>query len=133
MTDWTLNGEVLDEAPQGMCGFVYRITRVEDGKFYIGKKIFSNRVTKPPLKGKTRKRRSVKESDWKSYYGSSEELKADVVLLGCGAFQREILHLCESKSKLSYWETYEIMVNHCLTDPNSYNKWLSARIQANTL
>ena len=60
-------------------GFVYMVTDKETGMKYIGKKGFFSKVTKPPLKGKKRKRRSLKESDWKKYCGSSEAVKLIVV------------------------------------------------------
>jgi hypothetical protein len=47
-------------------GFVYLLTD-PDGKKYIGKKLFVSRRKLPPLKGKTRKRTVIKESDWKTY------------------------------------------------------------------
>tara|TARA_A200000159_G_scaffold89739_1_gene83158 strand:+ start:558 stop:935 length:378 start_codon:yes stop_codon:yes gene_type:complete len=56
-------------------GFVYLITERDTGKKYIGKKFFWSKRRLPPLKGKSRKRTVVKESDWKDYYGSSEHLK----------------------------------------------------------
>ena len=46
-----------------------------------------------------RKRRVKKESDWKLYYGSSDELKEDVKLLGTHMFRREILSLHKSKAR----------------------------------
>ena len=56
-------------------GFVYEITDTQTDMKYIGKKKFWSRVTRPPLKGRKNKRRSLKESDRKSYYGSSEVVK----------------------------------------------------------
>ena len=58
-------------------GFVYNITNLTNHRQYIGRKYFwSHR--KPPGK----KRRVKKESDWKKYYGSCPELKADIERLG---------------------------------------------------
>ena len=54
-------------------GYVYRITNLQSGKQYIGRKYFTSR--RKPRGGK---RRVTSESDWKKYYGSSEELKSDV-------------------------------------------------------
>jgi hypothetical protein len=49
-------------------GFVYIITDLTNNKMYVGKKLFESKRTLPPLKGKTRKRKVTKESDWMSYY-----------------------------------------------------------------
>ena len=56
-------------------GFVYVITYLSNKKRYVGKKLFKSTRRLAPLKGKTRKRKVVKESDWKDYFGSSEEVK----------------------------------------------------------
>lgn len=129
---WLFDGENFVEVPEDAVGFIYRIEQKSTGKYYIGKKIFWNKVCKPPLKGKKRRRISRKPSDWKTYYGSSDELKA-LVVENPDDFVRTILRVCKSKSEMSYWETYEIMVSHALMDSLSFNKWISARIQANTL
>ena len=63
-------------------GFVYRITDKESGKFYIGQKKMQKKVTRPPLKGKVRKRHIVKESDWKKYTSSSNDLNKDIFEYG---------------------------------------------------
>ena len=67
-------------------GFVYLITERDTGKKYIGKKFFWSKRRLPPLKGKSRKRTVVKESDWKDYYGSSEHLKTLVEQKGGEAY-----------------------------------------------
>ena len=67
-------------------GFVYRITNLQSGKQYIGRKYFYQ-FRKP--RGKSRKVKS--ESDWKKYYGSSDELKTDRKTLGNECFKREII------------------------------------------
>jgi len=69
-------------------GFVYCITNIQSGKQYIGRKYFQQK--RKPRGGK---RRVTSESDWKKYYGSSNELSADRKLLGNSAFKREILSL----------------------------------------
>ena len=67
-------------------GYVYRITNIQNGRQYIGRKYF---VQKRKPKGG--KRRVTSESDWKKYYGSSPELKEDVKQFGKLNFKREIL------------------------------------------
>ena len=70
--------EVSDEDIQGYVAFVYLITNLQSGKKYIGKKLLTKTRTKK-IKGKTRKKKVVTESDWRDYYGSNDTLKRDVV------------------------------------------------------
>ena len=103
-------------------GFVYLITNLSNQRLYIGRKVFWFH-RKPPGK----KRRVKKESDWKLYYGSSDELKEDVKLLGTHMFRREILSLHKSKGKTNFAETEALFKNNVLTEslpdgtPRYYN------------
>tara|TARA_B100001113_G_scaffold197332_1_gene161661 strand:- start:564 stop:1007 length:444 start_codon:yes stop_codon:yes gene_type:complete len=92
-------------------GFVYRITNLQTGKRYIGRKYFTSR--RKPRGGK---RRVTSESDWKKYYGSSDELKSDVKQLGKEIFKREILSLHATKGKVNFEETKQLFVNNVLIE-----------------
>ena len=71
---WVFEGRTfLSEDINDMYGFVYRITNIQSGKQYIGRKYFWQFRTP---RGKKRKVKS--ESDWKKYYGSCPELNEDV-------------------------------------------------------
>ena len=107
-------------------GFVYLIENLITNRKYIGRKYFSKAGTKQ-VNGKKKKIR--KTSDWESYWGSNETLKAEVAELGEHNFRRTILHLCKNKSECSYWETFEIFTRHCLLDELYYNEWVSAKIR----
>lgn len=121
---WIYEGAAVLGAPEDFYGFVYLITNKKTNKKYIGKKFFYSKVTKPPLKGKTRKRRSVKESDWKTYYGSNKQLVEDVEREGAQHFSREILRVCKSRGATNYWEAkYQFQYN-VLEDDNFYNDWI---------
>ena len=91
-------------------GFVYRITNTTSSKSYIGRKYF---VQKRKPKGG--KRRVTSESNWKQYYGSSEELKRDIRDLGRESFRREILSLHPTVGKTNYEETRQLFLNEVLT------------------
>lgn len=106
MNNWLYDNRELLEAPDDYYGFVYIITNLDNSKKYIGRKIFKNTVTRPPLKGKKRKRKIIKESNWKDYYSSSEALKEDIENSSKDNFKREILMLCENKTEMTYFETY---------------------------
>lgn len=132
---WIYENEEFTEDKIGeYVGFVYLITEIETKKQYIGQKVFFNKVSKPPLKGKKNRRRSRKQSDWQQYWGSNEELRALVDSIGTDKFQREILRLCSSKAELNYFEAREIFVRDALLQPDKFfNNWCSTRIQRNQL
>ena len=92
-------------------GFVYRITNIQTGKQYIGRKYFWSK--RKPRGGK---RRVTSESDWKKYYGSSDELKADRGVLGNELFKREILSTHPTKGKVNFEETKQLFLNNVLQE-----------------
>jgi hypothetical protein len=120
---WYYNGEPLEEIPEDSYSFVYLITNLITGRQYIGKKLFFFTKTKT-IKGKKKKVKS--ESDWKDYWSSSDELKADIEALGQDNFKREILHICPNKGTASYFEAKAQMVNEVLEYPD---KWYNGQIQ----
>lgn len=126
---WYYNGdEFTSEMIGDYIGFVYIITDLSNDKKYVGKKLFQSKRRLPPLKGKTRKRVVIKESDWMDYFGSSEEVKAILEENGRDNFKREILHLCESKGVMSYLELYEQITRHVLLRDDYYNGIVQAKI-----
>jgi len=109
-------------------GFVYIIENVKDDKFYVGKKSFWSHLTKSPLKGKKQKRHIKKESDWKNYWGSSNQLLSDIQTLGKENFKRTIIRLCKSKWELAYWEAKEQFDRDVIFLESSYNGILNLRV-----
>ena len=128
MSTWLYNNKEVDELPEGIEGFVYLITNLENNRKYVGKKLARFKTTKPPLKGKKNKRRGYKESDWRTYWGSSEHLIADVERLGEDMFKREILHYCPSRGALSYMEAKEQFDRRVLETDEYYNGIINVRI-----
>ena len=97
-------------------GFVYKITNRTTNRSYIGRKYFWQK-RKPPSVDQTRKRRRVtSESNWKLYYGSSDELKADLKLYGRENFDREILSLHRTPGRVNYEETRQLFLHDVLTE-----------------
>ena len=128
MSDWTYNNEIVNELPDDVEGFVYLITNLEDNRKYVGKKLAKFKTTKPPLKGRKNKRRGTKESNWRTYWGSSDHLNADVERLGPEMFTREILHYCPSRGALSYMEAKEQFDRRVLETDEYYNGIINVRI-----
>jgi len=109
---WIYEGEPFTTDDIGdQFGFVYLITNLQSGKKYIGRKYFWQK--RKPRGGK---RRVTTESDWKRYYGSSEELKGDRKLLGNTCFKREIISIHESPGKVNFEETRQLFLNNVLTE-----------------
>jgi len=128
MSCWYYNKEIIDTIPENTQGFVYIITENSTGMMYIGKKNFWTKKTQPPLKGKTRKRRSIVESDWRAYFGSSDKVKQLLLEHGADSFHREIIHMCKSKSEMSYLEAKEQFDRNVLLDDRYYNGIINCRI-----
>ena len=80
--NWTYKGKVVKELPEDCEAFVYLITNIITHQKYVGKKLAKFKTTKKPLKGRKNKRRGTKESDWKTYWGSSSHLNDDILKLG---------------------------------------------------
>ena len=92
-------------------GYVYRITNIQNGRQYIGRKYFYQK-----RKPKGGKRRITSESDWKRYYGSSDELKQDGKEYGKDNFRREIISLHETLGKVNYEETKQLFLHNVLME-----------------
>ena len=128
MSHWLYKNKILEEAPEGAFGFVYLITNLTNDKKYIGKKLAQFKRSKPPLKGRKNKRRTLVESDWRDYYGSSDELNEDVEKLGKENFKRKILYFCASKAELSYVEAREQFKYKVLETDDWYNGHIRVRV-----
>ncbi len=107
-------------------GFVYLITNITKNKYYIGQKKFWSKRTLPPLKGKTRKRKKIVESDWIKYTGSSEELNKDI--LAGDEIKKEIIRVCKSKWEMNYYEIKEQIDRDVLFKECYYNGIVNVRI-----
>lgn len=113
---WLYSDLPFDGPLDGLEGFIYLITNIETGRAYVGKKHFWSRQ-----KDKKTGRRKTKESDWKNYYSSSDDLKEDVLRLGKDKFKREILHLCSYKKEMTFWEQKEQWDRNVLLTDDYYN------------
>ena len=101
--NWTYKGYEVSELPEEIRGFVY-IIYFTNGQKYIGSKVVRSDLKVKPLKGmrKNAVRRVTKESQWKSYEGSSKLTE------GLTIKNKVITHLCTDKRSMTYIEQREL-------------------------
>jgi len=137
---WLFEGKVItsiDDMPEGTYGFIYEVVHIPTKSRYIGKKVLyferNKKLGKKEtealklerkqkgLKGRTpSKKKVIKESDWKTYYGSQKEIKNLVKEGKPGDFSREILQFVPNKKLLTYYETKYLFVREVLENRNNY-------------
>ena len=127
-TNWTYQGNIVEELPSDCEAFVYLITNLTNNKKYVGKKLAKFKTTKQPLKGRKNKRRGTKESDWRTYWGSSDKLTIELEKLGEDKFTREIMYYCPSRGVASYLEAREQFERKVLEDDEYYNGIINVRV-----
>jgi hypothetical protein len=111
--------------PTKFFGFIYLIEDRDTGRAYIGKKFFKHKRQKT-LKNKSR----TKESDWKHYNSSCEELCEAIAERGASHFFFKILRLCSGRCELSYTEQ-ELQFAHDVLRarlPNGEHKYYNKTI-----
>jgi hypothetical protein len=136
MSNWLYNNDgskiaIAEDFSTDEYGFIYKITNLETGKYYIGKKAFfhnkKKKLTKKEIAEQTGPGRKATtrvdqvDSGWKSYWGSSKELLADVKKLGEDKFERLILKFAKTKKQLTYYELESQILHNALFDSTSYN------------
>ena len=114
---WTTKLDI----PENPYGFIYIITNNSNGRMYVGKKQILTKLKRKPLKGKINRRISIKETDWKTYTGSSKELNEDIKKFGIENFSFEIIKFCENKSQMAYFEAKEQFDREVLIKEEYYN------------
>ena len=129
---WYYNGKEFNETPEEFQGFVYMITDINTGRKYIGKKNFWKPKILPKTKTRKRRVRTRTESDWKTYFGSSEEVKL-LVEERADDFKREILRLCKSKGEMTYFEMKEQFDRDVLFREDYYNEFIGGKIHSKHL
>lgn len=131
---WHYQGAPVVDLPEDCVGFVYQITNNISGRKYIGKKLakFSKTTQKTvKLKNGTKKKKRIRskvDSDWRTYYGSNDQLNRDVAELGTDNFTREILYFCKSKAECSYIEAREQFTHKVLESADWYNGHIQVRV-----
>lgn len=137
---WQQNCKDLDKVPVGAIGFIYIVEFRDyktDTKYrYIGKKdLFQTRKRRFGKKESalvTDKRKKLyemvtKESDWKTYYGSSNVIKQLVKDGNVKFMHREILEFAWTKKHLTYLEVKYLMFNDVLDNDMFINDNILAK------
>jgi len=112
-------------------GYIYMTSFLDVNRQYIGKKnFFHNTNVKlgkkelenlPVTRGKKPSKKKVtKESDWKTYYGSSQEVKDLLKITPKDRVIRSVLHICKSKKELTYYECKYLFQYGVLEPNNTY-------------
>lgn len=144
MSKWLYGGAPLEKPPEDTQGFIYRITHMETGVFYIGQKSFySTRTVKLSKKKsdelwsgrgrKPTKQKTRKESEWRTYCSSSKEVNELIEKYGVGEFMWEVLECSCSSSQLDYDEAKWMILTKCLFNEKCLNQWLSLKVRRNNL
>lgn len=97
---WLFN---IEFTPAEWFGFIYKITELNTGREYIGKKQFFN-TNRKIVKDRKNRKKVISESNWKAYTGSSEHLNAQISLTGKDNYKFEIMSLHKTKGSLHYAE-----------------------------
>ncbi len=119
-------GNVTIDLNKEIFSFIYLITDNKNNKKYIGQKMFTTK--KPVTKNKITKKVTV-ESDWKTYYSSSDILKQLVKNEGTKDIKREIIYICFSKGQANYLETKLQIELGCLENSNQwYNGIVNCKV-----
>ena len=130
---WYYENEPYESTPEEYQGFVYLITELDTGKKYIVKKNFWRPKVLPKNSKRSRRVRTRTESDWKRYYGSSEQLQHLVESRGSERFRRDILHLCKTKGEMSYYEAKLQFERDVLLSDEYYNEFIGCKIHSKHL
>ena len=125
------NIEITEEViPEEAVGFIYMITHIPTGKYYIGKKSLESvrnvKIGKRELikikeerkaagiGGRAPLKKKVRKSSDEWINEQVKEGKQD-------EFKRQIIQFCNSKKSLSYYEVYWMFKYDVLSDTNSLN------------
>ena len=120
--------------PERFWGFIYQIIDLDTGQFYIGKKQYW--VKKPKAKGcKTAvtapkserwKLECWRESNWRTYSGSSQRWSEHMTKNSDHKFVHQIIAQAPSKGWLTYLETVAIVRSYAQLSSKGFNLWFSA-------
>lgn len=137
---WWYEGKIItdiSDMPDNTYGFIYEVLHKPTDRKYLGKKVLffernvrigkrETEALKEERKAKgiggrvPAKKKVIKESDWKDYYGSHKDI---VELIKQGKqfeFERKILTFVPNKKLLTYYECKYLFIKEVLEERNNY-------------
>ena len=137
---WWYEGKIItdiSDMPENTYGFIYEVLHKPTDRKYLGKKVLffernvkigkrETEALKEERKAKgiggrvPAKKKVIKESDWKDYYGSHKDI---VLLVKEGKqfeFERKILTFVPNKKLLTYYECKYLFIKEVLEERNNY-------------
>ena len=137
---WWYEGKIItdiSDMPDNTYGFIYEVLHKPTDRKYLGKKVLffernvrigkkETEALKEERKAKgiggrvPAKKKVIKESDWKDYYGSHKDI---VQLIKEGKqfeFERKILTFVPNKKLLTYYECKYLFIKEVLEERNNY-------------
>ena len=137
---WWYEGKIItdiSDMPDNTYGFIYEVLHKPTDRKYLGKKVLffernvrigkkETEALKEERKAKgiggrvPAKKKVIKESDWKDYYGSHKDI---VELIKEGKqfeFERKILTFVPNKKLLTYYECKYLFIKEVLEERNNY-------------
>lgn len=132
MSHWIYQDNIVVELPKGIVGFVYRITNIDTGRMYIGRKYATSTKRKALTKkqitsGRVRKDVIKTESNWATYTGSNKNLNSDIEILGKDKFKFEILYYGKTRGVVNYLEETLHHKFNVILDDKYYNDCIGPR------
>jgi hypothetical protein len=121
--------ELTDMPEPQPFGFIYEVTHIPTGRKYLGKKQLISVQNKPLGKKElaeltdkraSKKKKVIKESDWKTYYGSHPEIKQLIKDKKQSEFTREILIFTPNRKLHTYYENKFLFIKEVIEPDSNY-------------
>lgn len=137
---WWYEGKIItdiSDMPENTYGFIYEVLHKPTDRKYLGKKVLffernvkigkrETEALKEERKAKgiggrvPAKKKVIKESDWKDYYGSHKDIVQLVKEGKQFEFERKILTFVPNKKLLTYYECKYLFIKEVLEERNNY-------------
>ncbi len=137
---WWYEGKIItdiSDMPENTYGFIYEVLHKPTDRKYLGKKVLffernvrigkrETEALKEERKAKgiggrvPAKKKVIKESDWKDYYGSHKDILKLIKEGKQFEFERKILTFVPNKKLLTYYECKYLFIKEVLEERNNY-------------
>lgn len=139
MSNWLYKDKIIQDItdfPKKTYGFIYLSLHLPSGKAYLGKKSLYYNVKKklgkkelvdqPIARGRNiTTKQIIKESNWKTYYGSAKPILELIKQGKQKDFERKILCIAPNKKLLTYYECKYLFQLGVLEKPD---EWINDNI-----